>query len=104
MKYKLKKDLPFAKAGTEIWVDNTLSGWIDAKIYEPQCGRKEYRVDKIMLGTITNLLIEGWIEEVKPREWEVNEWMGDIYNKGSIIMTTADQIQPKRIKVREVIE
>ena len=99
MKYRLKKDLPFAKAGEEVWTDS-FHIYIKGNVRMRGTDRKE----DIYLGLLSDLVDNGWVEEVKPREWEVNEWMGDIYNKGSIIMTTADQIQPKRIKVREVIE
>lgn len=62
MKYRLKKDLPFAKTGQE--VRESLNG-IQIK-----------RNDKssefwITLGDKEKLIDEGWIEEVKPREFWV---------------------------------
>lgn len=110
MKYRLKKDLPFAKAGTEIWVDNLWDGWIDAKVYAPTLMTNEYRWEKIMLGKISALEAEGWIEEVKPREFWV-ELKQDSYGNWKVndVSENKDWLHEentlyKSIKVREVIE
>jgi len=113
MKYKLKKDLPDAKAGAIFqWglpgetnknmdcLYNT-SGW---------CALADFSRDKI-----TNF--DDWFEEVKPREWWEIEWQGEVYNKNSprftsfefandyieYLRTGTDCILPNKIiKVREV--
>ena len=51
MKYRLKKDLPFAKVG-----------------YPVEKRRDEYYVGAFLIGTEDYDMTE-WIEEVKPREW-----------------------------------
>ena len=54
MKYKLKKDLPFAEAGVEVKLVNEKRA-IEYNGY--QCDIYDLR--------------NGWIEEVKPREWYI---------------------------------
>ena len=60
MKYKLKRDLPFAKAGEEVFEDDT-NFYIEAEVGIIWCFAEIKDKQK--------LIFEGWIEEVKPREW-----------------------------------
>ena len=66
MKYKLKKDLPFAKAGEELITDS-ICVYTMGDVFN--AGAK--RQTKLYLGDILELTESGWIEEVKPREWYV---------------------------------
>ena len=97
MKYRLKKDLPFAKAG--------------AKIKPPQDEGCAYDVENIngdwwCIGyeeELPKLISEGWIEEVKPREWYIcwDECMiSNIVNEKNGVIPNWDNI----VKVREVID
>jgi hypothetical protein len=68
MKYQLKKDLPFAKAGSPI------------KVY-PEGSTPMILFDHINEVDVSEefipkLLDEGWIEEVKPREFWVVPFTG----------------------------
>jgi len=63
MKYKLKKDLPFAKAGAEVIIGT--AGSIDL------CQYNNGKVN-IAENHIEHLVNEGWIEEIKPREFELH--------------------------------
>ena len=71
MKYKLKRNLPFAKAGTEIGL--TPKGCIPISIHNftdlPKC---DVSPIDICEEYINELISEGWIEEVKPREFELH--------------------------------
>ena len=62
MKYKLKKDLPFAKAGEGVYLKPEDLLYKRIALFErttfPYC-------------IIVNDKIDFWIEEVKPREWWV---------------------------------
>jgi len=93
-KYRLLKDLPFAKAGAEVGVELAISvrgkdnflTWIgDPKDLE-------------------SLIDEGWIEEVKPREFYI------VFDKNSKILGAIDDQRTtflgahRFIKVREVLE
>jgi hypothetical protein len=103
MKYRLKKDLPFADAGTEVWIDNTWTAWIDANVYAPNYGVTEFETRKVMLGKSSTLVAEGWIEEVKPREYWVayneDKILGVCkYDNETFVGTT------HFVKVREVLE
>ena len=64
-KYRLKKDLPFAKAGVEIEIgcNNNYDELINS--------RKDKKPAIYLKGQVSlqNLLNDGWIEEVKPREF-----------------------------------
>lgn len=86
MKYRLKRDLPFAKAGTivqnylgnqdfNINVDTmSTQVWVKPLIdFIKLCPPSllENNKNLIYVGSFGFLLTEGWIEEVKPREW----WM-----------------------------
>jgi len=103
MKYKLKRDLPFAKAGKEVKVNPT--GCIPFINYSSgEFATTEEYVDK--------LLSEGWIEEVKPREWwEIERTdVGFYYDDRFGSYEEAEGIRNSHyknsriIKVREVIE
>jgi len=103
MKYKLKKDLPFAKAGEEVYLkpEDLLYKRIalfDRTTY-PYC-------------LIVNDKIDFWIEEIKPREF----WVVRRYNIGIVtgfdsessavayIKQTGNSLQYQITKVREVLE
>ena len=95
MKYILKKDLPFAKVGTEVRY------FYGTTIEHINFNRENNTVDIHipMKESIAMYFEDGWIEEVKPREWEV--WL----SKGQIhstlpIMSDAHTL----IRVREVVE
>ena len=90
MKYRLKKDLPFAKAGTEL----VLKG--EDRI-RPS-GAEEYLI--CITEDLPRLIKEGWIEEVKPREWEVYEYDGKLYDAKNML----DPLSLTKFKVKEVIE
>ncbi len=98
MKYRLKKDLPFAKAGEEVYLkpEDLLYKRIalfDRTTY-PYC-------------LIVNDKIDFWIEGIKPREWWVNLY--DV-GEGGIFRTkeTADKVaslgRKEIIKVIEVLK
>ena len=103
MKYILKKDLPFAKAGSEVTKE---------KLYVPNDPRECYLVDtywgqRYVIGFVHDILTESFIEEVKPREWWVR-----ILDENHIEITkneielagwSFDRLS-KIIKVREVIQ
>ena len=111
MKYILKKDLPFAKAGTELeiirnegrkrWIIPYDKQW--ATLDWQKVGPKRFGCYKFELTDTIALRNDGWIEEVKPREWIIEvtkeqqyirpaDAKGRLYSSGSEI-----------IKVREVI-
>lgn len=97
MKYKLKKDLPFAKAGAEVVVE---------ELYIPQIKKPCYLVDSYwgnreVIGEVGNELTESFIEEVKPREWGVTVIDGKIYRTGTVASSSTSKVE--YIKVREVI-
>ena len=110
MKYRLKKDLPFADAGTEVWIDNTWTAWIDANVYAPNYGVTEFETRKVMLGKSSTLVAEGWIEEVKPREWWLEVTPEQVYvrvinldmlgNPREKLFSSGSEL----VKVREVID
>ena len=93
MKYCLKKDLPFTKAGAEVFVNDSAI-WIEVK-GEPYCRNlQQYR--EPIEEELQRLISEGWIEEVKPREWTVQVVNGNLSHS----LCGGNDI----IKVREVIE
>ena len=112
MKYILKKDLPFAKAGI---ISQDFDG---DKIIFGNIGT-EFESDnkKFMLSEdywfyklhIPQLISEGWIEEVKPREFYLYDdqlagekiWYNTIEEAKEDLARWAHK---KVIKVREVIE
>ena len=65
-KYILKKDLPFAKAGTEVRIYTDLESEIDSI---------DILDNRVEISNMSDkqLLNEGWIEEVKPREFYINK-------------------------------
>jgi hypothetical protein len=112
-RYILKKDLPFADAGKEVKADG--SG-----IYiKTTVGKRQLDVlptDPSGFGNnfaneIERLISQGWIEEVKPREW----YLGIANNgEGAFAHRIIDGVEHEYgthmaglkeiIKVREVIE
>jgi hypothetical protein len=99
MKYILKKDLPFIKAGAE--VESSISeGCIPVAIFKNNITvSKEYLIQ---------LISDGWLEEVKPREWKINIGTDGaaIFQDNEILLKFGRIDTPliKSIKVREVIE
>ena len=106
MQYKLAKDLPFAKAGTEInysWRDENhpiFKFAIDGNEHQLlyiECDEEDFG----------KLISEGWIEEVKPREFEIklgenSIGLYDITNKKWIFHPFP--VEPtSSIKVQEII-
>ena len=86
MKYRLKKDLPFAKAGTPLKYTQLVMGAPEMIIRERE---KVYvqgetfsnEKESILLGYAQDLLDKGWIEKVKPREWTLlKSHNGEIVN------------------------
>lgn len=102
MKYKLKKDLPFAKAGDPVFL--SCGAFVVKDPY--QNGRVLYIEDSTHKDKLIN---EGWIEEVKPREFIIALRRADNVPFDAVLYTTKDQlISPTSdiyyIKVIEVIE
>ncbi len=95
MQYVLKKDLPYANAGTEIEVEVNLS----------TSGITVFADPKIKCNSIHTLLEDGWIEEIKPREVLVGEFKD---NKHRYIINDCEiSVQPDNVEVfkaREVID
>ena len=67
MKYKLKRDLPFAKAGAEVKIISVYSNEFPHSFYtlsiKGDLIKAWYRIE------IPKDRFTEWIEEVKPREW-----------------------------------
>lgn len=106
MQYRLKKELPFAKAGDKVYQDLCKNFMVSThNLGELKIG---YEDDKQRLAS------EGWIEEVKPREFELhlddsgsitrilmrNEYDNDVWN---IVPLGGVQRISKTIRVREVL-
>ena len=97
IEYQTARDLPFTKAGHKVEVNP--SGCLPFVNYSTEVfSTTEEYVDK--------LISEGWIEEVKPREWWVLEcetpgllWAGE-----DIKAQLKKNPNLKFIKVREVIQ
>jgi len=66
MEYRLKKDLPFAKAGKEI---KFIRGNLEYPNITIELGTDNCL--RVWCGNIEPILDDGWIEEVKPREFEI---------------------------------
>ena len=85
---RLKKDLPFAKAGTPVFMYR--GEWII-----------EHSIGHTVIGT-QDMDMTDWIEEVKPREWDVvvidGQLVGSQYND----LSFTDN-KPQKIQVREII-
>ena len=117
-KYRLLKDLPYAKKGTEVRFNENrifvqrgethLEACIDALNF---CGPNPELIQK----ELQRLIDEGWIEEVKPREWyEVERLMpngiwayeSNRYDteEDAISDYSGDKTKLRVIKVREVLE
>ena len=103
MNYILGRDLPFAKKGGEIYVEEN-----ELRVYNGD-GKK------VFIGHADILFLEqyeqqGWIRRVQPREWWVNmhEGSGNNYfcnSKDEAIRTMWGRPEHNHIvKVREVIE
>lgn len=94
MKYRLKKDLPFAKVGKIVDVNYVADLWtvrpLDAKKDYPVCDIPENAKEE-------------WIEEVKPREWDVLVFNNKISSYGILLFSSTDG-SVEQIKVREVLE
>jgi DNA-binding PadR family transcriptional regulator len=93
-KYILKKDLPFAKAGTKVYTNRAGDFFVKNGNRE-RCiaaGKEERQ----------NVISEGWIEKVKPREFflKVSGTLMTIISEKGDSLPLADGI----IKVREVID
>jgi len=107
MKYKLKRDLPFAEAGTKV-TSNDGGELVRDDYYAYVVNRSTGGIAQ--LGLVKKLISEGWIE-VKPREWWVitssrsGTMACDDYKKACDL---ADELLGNQnteiIKVREVIE
>jgi len=97
MKYKLKKDLPFAQAGEQARC-----------FYGSSVFSITYRMDSVDFNLtseeyIDKLIRDGWIEEVKPREWYISETVVRDYGrerKESFFKHDRSDL----VKVREVTE
>ena len=102
-KYRLKKDLPFAKAGVEIEIgcNNNYDELINS--------RKDKKPAIYLKGQVSlqNLLNDGWVEEIKPREWYIGvcdtyESLHDDYESAKKWGQTIKSQNQEIIKVREV--
>lgn len=95
MKYRLKKDLPFAKAGEIVDVNDDTDIWtvrpLNAKIDCPLCDIPEDARDE-------------WIEEVKPREWWISKTVLTDFANEDEEKIYAFETRKDLIKIREVIE
>ncbi len=101
IKYRLKKDLPFAKAGAEVTIGVASS----IGLYQYDNGKVNVAENQI-----EHLVNEGWIEEIKPREFELHfDETGTITYivENNLIICNNGQSNldsVKLIKVREVLE
>ena len=73
MKYILKKDLPFAKAGAEV-VFNDKSLCFEVKSDRWSSDSGDYKF--VGHSNKSSLIKDGWIEEVKPRTFYINKTKG----------------------------
>ena len=118
MKYRLKKDLPFAKVGATVILQeystcNKGKHWV-VNIDEDK-RTPYYQAQHI--GEESWDMTE-WIEEVKPREWDVIVFNDEISSLGfgkiinsltgggsyGVVWGSSTSDKPKHGKVREVIE
>ena len=116
MKYKLKKDLPFAKAGMD--VQFSLEVEEHPKLYLCSQDVTDFSSYWITFegdrDDLKGLINEGWIIEVKPREWwEINRRETTPLYKFDTYEDASEYIKEKLagkyfdfdiIKVREVID
>ena len=115
-KYVLAKDLPNAKKGTLVQVDEfgiyvrikecDFKAYLDLLGYEKQPSERTQK-------ELQRLIDEGWIEEVKPREFMLHfkKSNGEIYSiqdlttkNGYNVISKFDGEGVDSIKVREVLE
>ena len=101
MKHRLKKDLPFAKAGTEVEIINSA---INILTIKPVNAKTEYPICDIPREVKAE-----WIEGVKPREWTLlKAHNGQIANatEGFGMFNSSEKFAgiSEKIKVREVLE
>ena len=97
MKYKLKKDLPFVKAGE-------LLSFTEQTICIHTHRTFKYYFDR---SELQNLISEGWIEEVKPREIWINLYENNQYGQAHLTKNEAISIgggNKRIIKFREVLD
>jgi len=112
-RYRTKRDMPLVKAGTEVYSINYDCDYTFRKI---TIGRDDYQL-RIYVGTyddIVKLIDEGWIEEIKPREWWVLKPKDGVDNKARLYQSAGqagDDYQKEAgsgwfeiIKVREVLD
>lgn len=100
MKYRLKKDLPFAEAGTKVQFLYASVKLSNVECYLNAGNNVTFRVtDEDEVG---RLFKEGWIEEVKPREWKLLLVNGKPYDYSYAPIESFDK--QEIIKVREVLE
>ncbi len=95
MKYILKKDLPFAKAGTAVGVSKNAGG-------VPMC-LWEHTTPDISKDFIEQLITDGWIEEVKPREF----WVLKSSKSGLAVCSTeerADDLADEFVEENQNVE
>jgi len=96
MKYKLKRELPFAKAGERITID--------------RINEKYSEIEKLggngLYCQILHKDFDEWIEEVKPREFDLsfssNGLLALIESDGTILFDSRRVPKDSTIKVREV--
>ncbi len=121
MQYKLLKDLPFAKAGMNLRIDeeHLLVDPEDFYLVGLKAKGKHQMLTGLIIGHIDDiptLVIDGWIEEIKPREWyevetqdSFGHWQlytGGRYYTEEVAREVACSLpqNARFIKVREVIE
>ena len=98
MKYKLKRDLPFAKAGAEVKIISVYSNEFPHSFYtlsiKGDLIKDWYRIE------IPKDRFTEWIEEAKPRDWYAVVQGDSIYGCESDNYPS----NTSKIKVREVLE
>ena len=110
MRYRLKKDLPFAKVETDVYNFNANKNFNegDEEVYIPLTNTDIYKLrfvtpnQMIYIGQLSELISRGWIEEVKPREWYAIDNDNPMFLHKDI--NTLKGNRKKIIKVREVLE
>lgn len=98
-KYRLTKDLPFAKAGTSIEFERK-EGYFPAMLMKSTTPNNIWITFEGSLVSWNKLHTEGWIEEAKPREFWIRA--DHITTEGEIENRYWDK--SRFIRVREVIE
>lgn len=98
MKYRLKKDLPFAKAGTEITLHRD-------NLYYPYFSLERKGDGSLHIWCQGWHTYDSWIEEVEPKEWWLIPNTLPAFEPYAIKGADADISGYKGvIKVREVLE